>query len=210
MSEMFIKRELPFVSKSSVKWRKILEHWQDINDEMYKFAKDEKDRFAPYAYRERPNVGALAAAASRAGWVALEECWIEKQKGEVKSAGRADLLIWKKDGHERIEAKFTSRSFEELPGRIWQLHAEAIKDVQKLGSHSKWKNVAITFIAPRVLSPDSHAFHNKLPALLDFCRTEMSPDFMAASFPGFVSRKSSDKKSKDTYSAGVIVIGTVC
>jgi hypothetical protein len=70
-----------------------------LNKEIFRCS---KGRFAAYSYRERPNIGVLAGAAVKAGWVALEECW--SQKEGVLSAkglyhGRADLWLWRDVQH---------------------------------------------------------------------------------------------------------------
>jgi hypothetical protein len=56
-------------------WEEILEQWVCLNEEIFKRA---KGKFAAYSYRERPNIGVMAGAAVRAGWIALEDCWSEK------------------------------------------------------------------------------------------------------------------------------------
>ena len=93
-----------------------------MNEEIYKHAKN-KDNFAAYSYRERPNISVMAAAAVRAKWIPLEECWSEK---EGKN-GRGDLWLWKDVRHERIEAKFTSDGFSELKKKIKSRHESAKK-----------------------------------------------------------------------------------
>jgi hypothetical protein len=98
--------------KSPLKhWEEILEQWVRLNREIFEHA---KGKFAAYSYRERPNVGVMAGAAVRAGWVALEECWSEKEGASGVRNGRADLWLWRDIHHERIEAKFTTDGPSEL------------------------------------------------------------------------------------------------
>ena len=81
-------------------WAFLLEEWILLLKRYCRFMGDD----APYFYSERANIGVLAAAAWRAGWVALEEFGIRKH---TKQKGRADLWFWPidQDKEEYIEAK---------------------------------------------------------------------------------------------------------
>ena len=69
-------------------WEELLEEWCLVHERYCRLVKDD----AIYWYGERPNIAAIAAAAWRCGWVALEE--FSQSKGERRSrvSGRADLL----------------------------------------------------------------------------------------------------------------------
>jgi hypothetical protein len=62
---------------------------------------------SPFWYRERPQVGFLAAAAWRLGWVALEEWGTEKGPHREPSSGRNDLRIRRGKHEWFLEAKHT-------------------------------------------------------------------------------------------------------
>ena len=67
----------------------------------------------PYVYGERPNLGILAAAATRIGYVPFEEYSAEKGRGKSRRLGRADLWLATKNGAKAFdfEAKYIQLSF---------------------------------------------------------------------------------------------------
>ena len=70
-------------------WEEILEQWVSLNEELFKHA---KGKFAAYSYRERTNISVMAGAAVRAGWIALEECWSEKE-GSTLGVKNVELIF---------------------------------------------------------------------------------------------------------------------
>lgn len=67
----------------------------------------------PYVHKERPNLGILAAAATRIGYVPFEEYSVQKGWGRSQRLGRADLWLATKEGRRQFdfEAKHISLSF---------------------------------------------------------------------------------------------------
>ena len=69
-------------------WENIIEEWALLIDRYCRITKDD----APYWYTERANIGVLAGACWRAGYVALEEFQFQKgYSNKPKWSGRADL-----------------------------------------------------------------------------------------------------------------------
>ena len=68
----------------------------------------------PYVYGERPNLGILAAAATRIGYVPFEEYSAEKGRGKSRQLGRADLWLATNEGLKQFdfEAKHIPLSFQ--------------------------------------------------------------------------------------------------
>jgi hypothetical protein len=189
-------------------WKEILEQWVYLNEEIFKCA---NGNFAAYSYRERPNIGVIAGAAVKAGWVALEECWSEKEEIlGVKNIyhGRADLWLWRDVHHERIEAKFTTDGFSELKHKIKRRHESAKNDAAKLGTTINARNIALTFIVPRVKHEEKEGFEKSVIELANHCM-DLSPSLFASVFPGWVPRLGGDKNDEKKYAQGVIVIGDI-
>ena len=90
-------------------WKELLQEWVFMVHRVYRVS---KKRTSVHAEKERANTGLLAAAATRNGWVALEECRTEKVDKHLKNGtyhGRCDLVLWRDSRHHEIEAKFAGR-----------------------------------------------------------------------------------------------------
>lgn len=87
-------------------WRELLEQWVFLVERVHRVT---GEKHAVYSYKERTNVGILAAAATANGWIALEECRSTKYLGvdsDEVYQGRSDLRIWRDKRHHEVEAKF--------------------------------------------------------------------------------------------------------
>jgi hypothetical protein len=173
-------------------WEDILEQWISLNREIFEHA---KGKFAAYSYRERPNVGVMSAAAVRAGWIALEECWSEKDGASGVRNGRADLWLWRNIHHERIEAKFTTDGPSELIKKLRLRHESARADARKLGSPVDARNIALTFVVPRARNNEKEGFEKSVVEVANHCRN-LSPKIFASVFPGWVPRLGADKNDE--------------
>ncbi|HUK42342.1 MAG TPA: hypothetical protein VLX11_14905, partial [Candidatus Acidoferrales bacterium] len=87
------------VKPPALHWEGILQQWIFLNKEIFNSTDGE---VAAYSYREGPNIGVMAGAAVKAGWVALEQCWSEKKNAEQIFDGRADLMLWRGVHNKRI------------------------------------------------------------------------------------------------------------
>lgn len=79
----------------------MLEEWCLIHERYCRLVKGD----AIYWNIERANLAALAAAAWRAGWAALEEFTQDKMQGRSKFLGRADLFLKSPDSQDYVESK---------------------------------------------------------------------------------------------------------
>lgn len=133
----------------------------------------------PYVYGERPNLGILAAAATRIGYVPFEEYSAEKGRGKGRRLGRADLWLATNNGAKTfdLEAKHIPTSF--LSNRIAttvEHHLDiAAKDASDIAYKSDY-TIGIIFVSPygatrRGFDPDP--FWGQLSGLKqyggDFC-----------------------------------------
>ena len=110
-------------------WKELLQEWVFMVHRVYRVS---KKRTSVHAEKERANTGLLAAAATRNGWVALEECRTEKVDKHLKNGtyhGRCDLVLWRDSRHHEIEAKFARISIDaRTNNRIDKAHARALED----------------------------------------------------------------------------------
>jgi hypothetical protein len=91
--------------------------------------------------------------------------------------GRADLWLWRNIHHERIEAKFTTDGFSELKSKIRLRYESARKDARRLGSLADARNIALTFIVPRVRDNEQESFEKSVVELTNHCR-DLSPKIL--------------------------------
>lgn len=88
--------------KSLAYWEPIIEEWVLMIDRYCRIWKDD----APYWYTERANIGLLAGACWRAGFLSLEEFqWKKGYVNKPKYIGRADLWIGNESRDVIVEAK---------------------------------------------------------------------------------------------------------
>lgn len=91
--------------------RKGLSHWHALMEELLlvieRYSRVTAGEDGIYLYTERACVGAMAAAAWRCGWIALEEFQLEKSSKErAEWLGRSDLYMATNNQDEFIEAKY--------------------------------------------------------------------------------------------------------
>jgi len=135
----------------------------------------------PYIYKERTSVGLLAAAATKKGYIVLEEYGTEKQhKGQTR-AGRADLWLYKKDKSIDIslEAKYKeiSWSSKKVIEVVKPILKKAVSDVNEVRPSEGAKySLGVVFVRPYNANPDSYnpddfwdQFGDKSSLGADFC-----------------------------------------
>ncbi|MBB5866134.1 hypothetical protein [Xanthomonas sp. 3058] len=191
-------------------WRELLEQWVFLVERVHRVT---GEKHAVYSYKERTNVGLLAAAATANGWVALEECRSDKyaktDSDEIYQ-GRSDLRIWRDKRHHEIEAKFlrvalTSSSTTRLTKASERSINDAARSVE---SGDKFdRKIAVTFVVPTLtnaqadsLSADTILDHRK--RLLEFI-SKGKPSFTAYAFPGIAPAVGSPNRK----ALGIILFG---
>lgn len=125
-------------------WFQVLEDYANLSN-----VGTELDRDSAFGYRERPQVGFLAAAAWRAGGVALEEWGTSKGDETVQSYGRNDLWIRLGVKEWFIEAKhhFCRLHKSEVPDEMVNHLKWAHSDIGKLKLENQLK-VGALFVSP--------------------------------------------------------------
>jgi hypothetical protein len=155
-------------------WEKLLRAWITLTNRYCELVEGQE---APYYNNERANIGILAGAAWKAGWVSLEEFIGKKRR---KKQGRCDLWIGNKERGEYIEAK---HSWKLDTAKQWL--KRALDDARSVIPYTKGLDkIGVLFISPgfeEKLSP------NLIQQINNFKNTaaEIS-DEMAYSFPACV------------------------
>lgn len=172
-------------------WRELLEHWVFQVERGYRVTKGSDP---VYKYKERTNVGLLAAAATANGWVALEECRSEKLAKEADDSyqGRSDLRIWRDSRHHELEAKFLRIALKsESTARLDSAAEKSMQDaVRSLPSGAKFdRKIALTFAVPMVTLTQFEKLTTEevaklLGELNKYVLKNARPDFFASVFPG--------------------------
>lgn len=193
-------------------WRELLYEWVLMVHRVYRVS---EKKASVHAEKERANTGLLAAAATKNGWVALEECRTEKAHRHLKRTtydGRCDLMLWRDIRHHEIEAKFSRISIAARSGaRVDRAYAKALEDSARSTSsgYRSEKKIAISYIVP-VIKPnliDSLSEQNiadKLMGLIEYIKVEYDPKLLAYAFPGPVPLAGSPNMG-----LGVILIGDI-
>ncbi len=91
-----------FARRSLVHWVELLEEWCLVHERYCRLVSED----AIYWNGERPNTAALAAAAWRCGWAAIEEFAQPKKAKRSRLAGRTDLYMRSPESEDYVEAKF--------------------------------------------------------------------------------------------------------
>ncbi|MBS0391448.1 MAG: hypothetical protein JSR23_09925 [Proteobacteria bacterium] len=191
-------------------WRELLEHWVFQVERGYRVTTG-KDPV--YKYKERTNVGLLAAAATANGWVALEECRSEKmtRDEEDRYQGRSDLRIWRDSRHHELEAKFLRVALKsESTTRLDTATENSMQDaVRSLPSGAKFdRKIALTFAVPMVTTKQferlgSEEVNRLLAELNEYVLKNAKPDFFASVYPG----KAEVSGRPNRVSLGVVLFG---
>jgi hypothetical protein len=191
-------------------WRELLEQWVFLVERVYRVT---DGQHAVYSYKERTNVGLLAAAATANGWIALEECRSEKlvdADGDDVYQGRSDLRIWRDKRHHEIEAKFLRVALaSESTTRLTRTAERSIQDASRsVKSGARFdRKIAVTFVVPTITKAQAEKL---LPEQIDEYQArllqfveETTPSFTAYAFPGLAPAVG----SRDRRALGVILFG---
>ncbi len=163
-----------FVDDDHLHWRVLLLEWM-MTIEKYQFVS--KD--LPYWYSERANVGILAAAAWRCGYVALEEYPDTKRSKKVDpetdeklhSSGRVDLWIGQPENAigELIEAKLRWPLLS-TPKKIKSDLEDGLKaayEDAKRTKTGKGPTLGLTFFVPRIQATNRDIIDQQLLDLIE-------------------------------------------
>lgn len=160
-------------------WRPLLEEWCLVHERFCRLVKGD----SIFWYGERANLGALAAAAWRIEWAAVEEFDHEREFTEYspgdlfneeetiksRSRGRADLFLKSLASEEYVEAKLVwcGDSDSKPAGRVVEGIRSACNDAQSipLEEGSRSKRVGVVFAVPSRRWGDSRSLPRRLTKL---------------------------------------------
>ncbi len=158
-------RRRPIFSELIRKWDQTLRKYEQVM----------KEEDLPYVYGERPNLGILATAATKLGFITLEE-YETKRKGKY---GRADLWMYNETLNidVSVESKFVKLSWKskKLAEKIGKKLDSAVEEVKEVDEDSHY-SLGLVFILPYHAKPET--FHpneywdeivNSLKTGADFC-----------------------------------------
>ncbi len=192
-------------------WNEMLHEWLFMVHRVNRVSKKES---AVYAHKERTNVGLLAAAAIRNGWVALEENLTKKHsRGKTKELypGRTDLTLWRGNHYHEVEAKLVRVRLPYTKTDTTKIR-RARNNARKDSIHSPMtgkKNdhkVAMTFVVP-IAAPEflqkteDKEIKKHLDAIIKNIRKDYNPQLLSYTFPGPV------KLQGRNFGLGIIMFG---
>ena len=157
---------------------------------------------APYYYSERPNIGVLAGAAWKVGWLALEEFGVKKR---AKKQARADLWIYpiELEMGEYIEAK-----------QAWRVNKaedkldQAVKAAREISKNESYLRIGILFLCPSINEKYELKINEKIKEVIN-ATLEIECDALAWSFPVSTRKLRGTGRSKHVIYPGVILLAKV-
>jgi hypothetical protein len=157
-------------------WKEMLEKWCEVHERFRKIVPSD----GIFWYRERPNLGALAAAAWLVGWCALDEFELDKKR----KYGRGDLYVASQEFEFYVEAKFVY-SGEGRIKRVVDSMKDARKDAKKvdLDDDDSTPRVGVVFAAPSIPESDRRPLETALEEFVKAMEEKMAPDAVAWCFP---------------------------
>lgn len=175
-------------------WGELLQQWVFLVERSYRATGGKEP---VYAYKERTNVGLLAAAAVANGWLALEECRMTKTKtkdeGTDSYEGRSDLRMWRDNTEHVVEAKFLRLALKtDASNKLAKMSLKAVDDASRATTtgdkHSR--KIALTYVVP-TMSDGLYAKFSKAEseALINNIITHIcdgGAEFVAYAFAGGV------------------------
>jgi len=181
-------------------WKNLLTQWLALTTYYCDFMEDD----APYYYTERANIGVLAGAAWKSGWISLEEFGARKRG---KRQGRCDLYIYPSNREigEYIEAKHIYNISQTKP---WL--DKAIIDAAKLRPYKEESavKIGVLFITPGIHEKFSS---NLIDQINQFIKTaaKISCDIFAYSFPASARELRGGGQYKNIIYPGVLLLAQV-
>jgi hypothetical protein len=148
-------------------WHELLEEWCMVHERYCRMTFGD----AIFWQSERSNLAALAGAAWRAGWAALEEFSHEKIVKRSKFSGRADLflrtpvsedyieskLVWCREGSKQ-RCAWTVKGMRSACDDARALHLEKRKGIQRIG---------VVFVVPSLRKGDRRELSSALAAFFE-------------------------------------------
>ena len=172
-------------------WHELLEEWCLVHERYCRLVQDD----AIFWHPERTNLAALAAAAWRSGWAALEEFPHDKMINGSKRRGRTDLYLKSPASEDYVESKLVWCR-EGSGRRIARVLAgidEACTNARalRLGRNADARRIGVVFAIPSRRNSDSRELHGLLAKLINSVH-EIGMDAAAWCFPPPGAQRDSD------------------
>jgi hypothetical protein len=163
---------------------------------------------APYWYTERANVGLLAGAAWRCGWIALEEFQSDKSAQDLGWRGRLDLWLSSAAESYLVEAKQAWPYLGDATGITTATRAlnEAHADAVNLVLTEPELRIGVAFCSPYHQFRSQRGVEDELLRLLAEVQ-QIQCDAMAWCFPA-ATRALVDRRG-ETVHPGVLLLARV-
>jgi hypothetical protein len=179
-------------------WSALLEEWLTLIKRYCRYMEDD----LPYCWSERSNIGVLAAAAWRAGWVALEEFG---NKRRAQRHGRSDLYIYPcdRDKGEFIEAK-----------QAWSINGarnalgRSEEDAKCLDQVKSNLYIGVAFVSPIIQEKYEQDIDNKIQQIITTA-LNINCDGVAWSFPVNARSLKFVEQGKPIIYPGVLLLAKV-
>lgn len=178
-------------------WENIIEEWILLIDRFCRIT----DGDTPYWYNERANIGVLAGACWRAGYVALEEFQYEKgYVNKPKWTGRADLWFEGDKTSILVEAKYKCISLNSRDHiqTITPILECALKDAkQSKGGLKDLTAMGMVFVPVYIpTSADIDKVNERIHALIQIIQNELAGKLVFWHFPAAARElKSANEKN---------------
>jgi hypothetical protein len=190
--------------KGLSEWEGIIEEWFLLIDRFCRITKGD----APYWYTERANIGLLAGACWRAGFIALEEFQYEKgYPNKPKWNGRVDLWCENEKTSTLVEAKMKviSLNSKGVSNTLESILDIACKDAKKSkGGQGDLTALGMIFVPVYIPVKHKNGVDQKISAMVKEIKQEFKGDMIFWHFPS-VSRELIGKSEK-SYWPGLFVI----
>ncbi len=167
-------------SRKLIHWEALLSNWISY---INRYCDMMEGQDAPFINTERSNVGVLASAAWKTGWLALE-AFNSKKKG--KKLGRCDLYFLTDDDKEEFiesKQKWSGKDVETINRYI----SETIKYAKELPKN--YKRIGVLFICPNFNAKYESHIDNKIEEIITIVTSkQIICDAIAWTFPA-ITRK---------------------
>lgn len=165
-------------------WENIIEEWSLLIERYCRVTPGD----APYWYTERANIGVLAGACWRAGYVALEEFQYKKgYRNKPKWPGRADLWFGSDKESIIVEAKhkFISLNSKDHIQTITPMLNSAKRNAEESkGGQHDLTAIGMVFVPVYIpVSADENKIEDKIYALVDIIKKELAGKMVFWYFP---------------------------
>jgi hypothetical protein len=186
-------------------WESLFEEWILAVERFCRLSPGD----APYWYTERANVGLLAGAAWRCGWIALEEFQAEKSAERLGWQGRLDLWLRSSTTSYLIEAKQAWPYLGDATGVDTAARAlkEAGEDAASVVATDPTTRLGVAFCSPYHKFRSQKQLEDRLSRFLE--EVERLPcSAVAWSFPA-VTRELAEFPGEQVYPGVMLLVGAV-